>query len=74
MPRMQRRARSCGVRCVYRGGRGWRAASPAIYEIGGAEYVVYGFGNSAYNTSADVVVAFALPTAKTAAAAKAKAK
>ncbi|HEX3941110.1 MAG TPA: PQQ-binding-like beta-propeller repeat protein, partial [Acidobacteriaceae bacterium] len=55
-------------------GGGGAAASPAIYEIGGVEYVVYGFGNSTYNTSADAVVAFSLPSAKTAAAAKAKAK
>jgi len=32
--------------------------------------VVYGFGNSAYNTDADLVVAFALPSAVAAAAAK----
>ncbi len=55
-------------------GGGGAAASAAIYEIGGVEYVVYGFGNAAYNTSADAVVAFALPTATTAAAAKARAK
>jgi PQQ-dependent dehydrogenase (methanol/ethanol family) len=51
-------------------GGGGAAASASIYFIGGVEYVVYGFGNSTYNTSADLVVAFALPTAITAAAAK----
>jgi hypothetical protein len=55
-------------------GGGGAAGSAAIYEIGGVEYVVYGFGNSAYNTSADLVVAFALPSAKAAAAAKARVK
>jgi quinohemoprotein ethanol dehydrogenase len=55
-------------------GAGGAAASAAIYEIAGVEYVVYGFGNSAYNTSADAVIAFALPSATAAAAAKAKAK
>jgi outer membrane protein assembly factor BamB len=51
-------------------GGGGAAASAAIYEIGGVEYVVYGFGNSAYNTDADLVVAFALPSAIAAAAEK----
>jgi alcohol dehydrogenase (cytochrome c) len=55
-------------------GGGGAAGSAAIYEIGGVEYVVYGFGNSAYNMDADLVVAFALPAAKAAAAAKAKVK
>jgi quinohemoprotein ethanol dehydrogenase len=51
-------------------------ASAAIYEINGVEYVVYGFGGNP-NTSfelGDAVIAFALPSAVTAAAAKAKAK
>jgi quinohemoprotein ethanol dehydrogenase len=55
-------------------GAGGAAASAAIYEVGGVEYVVYGFGNSTYNTSADAVIAFALPSSVTAAAAKARAK
>jgi hypothetical protein len=52
-------------------------ASPAIYEINGVEYVVYGFGGNAQNSpgiQGDAVIAFALPTATAAAAAKAKAK
>ena len=49
-------------------GGGGAAGSAAIYEINGVEYVVYGFGNSAYNPSADLVVAFALPSAIAAAA------
>jgi outer membrane protein assembly factor BamB len=52
-------------------------ASPAIYEINGVEYVVYGFGGSplvAPGILGDAVIAFALPTATAAAAAKAKAK
>jgi quinohemoprotein ethanol dehydrogenase len=51
-------------------------ASAAIYEINGVEYVVYGFGGNP-NTSlvlGDAVIAFALPSAVTAAAAKAKVK
>jgi PQQ-dependent dehydrogenase (methanol/ethanol family) len=48
-------------------------ASPAIYEINGVEYVVYGFGGTTY-LQGDAVIAFALPTATAAAAAKAKAK
>jgi quinohemoprotein ethanol dehydrogenase len=51
-------------------GGGGAAGSAAIYEINGVEYVVYGFGNSAYSTSADLVVAFALPSAMKAAADK----
>jgi outer membrane protein assembly factor BamB len=43
---------------------GGAAASPAIYEVGGVEYVALG----------DALIAFALPTATAAAAAKAKAK
>jgi glucose dehydrogenase len=51
-------------------------ASAAIYEINGIEYVVYGFGgnpDSSY-VLGDAVIAFALPSAVTAAAAKAKTK
>jgi quinohemoprotein ethanol dehydrogenase len=52
-------------------------ASPAIYEINGVEYVVYGFGGNpieAPGILGDAVIAFALPSATAAAAAKAKAK
>jgi outer membrane protein assembly factor BamB len=51
-------------------------ASAAVYEINGVEYVVYGFGgNPGYSYDlGDAVVAFALPSATAAAAAKAKAK
>jgi outer membrane protein assembly factor BamB len=51
-------------------------ASAAVYEINGVEYVVYGFGGEPGNSFAlgDAVIAFALPSAITAAAAKAKAK
>jgi PQQ-dependent dehydrogenase (methanol/ethanol family) len=51
-------------------------ASAAIYEINGVEYVVYGFGGEPGQSFAlgDAVIAFALPSAVTAAAAKAKAK
>jgi quinohemoprotein ethanol dehydrogenase len=51
-------------------------ASAAVYEINGVEYVVYGFGGEpgASFELGDAVIAFALPTATTAAAAKAKAK
>ena len=52
-------------------------ASAAVYEINGVEYVVYGFGGSPLYAPAvlgDAVIAFALPSAITAAAAKAKAK
>jgi glucose dehydrogenase len=51
-------------------------ASPAIYEVNGVEYVVYGFGgNPGYSFElGDTMIAFALPPAITAAAAKAKAK
>ena len=51
-------------------GGGGAAGSAAIYQVNGVEYVVYGFGNSAYNTDADAVVAFALPSAIAAAAEK----
>jgi glucose dehydrogenase len=51
-------------------------ASAAIYEINGVEYVVYGFGGNPYDSFllGDAVIAFALPSATAAAAAKAKAK
>jgi outer membrane protein assembly factor BamB len=52
-------------------------ASPAIYEVSGVEYVVYGFGGNPIEAPAilgDAVIAFALPSATAAAAAKAKAK
>ena len=51
-------------------------ASAAIYEINGVEYVVYGFGGEPGSSFAlgDAVIAFALPTATAATAAKAKAK
>src|SRR6202042_3145405 len=51
-------------------GAGGAAASAAVYETNGVEYVVYGFGGSAYNRSADAVIAFALPSAVAAAAGK----
>jgi quinohemoprotein ethanol dehydrogenase len=51
-------------------------ASAAVYEINGVEYVVYGFGGEPGKSFAlgDAVIAFALPSATAAAAAKAKAK
>jgi quinohemoprotein ethanol dehydrogenase len=51
-------------------------ASAAVYEVNGVEYVVYGFGGEPGNSFelGDAVIAFALPSATTAAAAKAKAK
>jgi quinohemoprotein ethanol dehydrogenase len=52
---------------------GGAAASAAVYEINGVEYVVYGFGNAAY-LHGDAVIAFALPSATTATAAKARVK
>jgi glucose dehydrogenase len=57
-------------------GAGGADASPAIYEVGGVEYVVYPFGGtpSTISTLGDAVIAFALPSATAAAAAKAKAK
>ena len=59
----------------FEGGYGGNA-SAAVYEINGVEYVVYGFGCEPGNSFAlgDAVIAFALPSAITAAAAKAKAK
>jgi quinohemoprotein ethanol dehydrogenase len=51
-------------------------ASAAVYEMNGVEYVVYGFGGEPGNSYdlGDAVISFALPSALTAAAAKAKAK
>jgi glucose dehydrogenase len=51
-------------------------ASAAVYEVGGVEYVVYGFGGNPGDSFllGDAVIAFALPSATAAAAAKAKAK
>jgi glucose dehydrogenase len=51
-------------------------AAPAVYEIDGVEYVVNAFGGDPQLTPmlGDAVIAFALPSSKTAAAAKAKAK
>jgi quinohemoprotein ethanol dehydrogenase len=51
-------------------------ASAAVYEINGVEYVVYGFGGEPGQSFelGDAVIAFALPSATAAAAAKAKAK
>jgi quinohemoprotein ethanol dehydrogenase len=51
-------------------------ASAAVYEANGVEYVVYGFGGEPGQSFelGDAVIAFALPAAKTSAAAKAKAK
>jgi len=47
-------------------------ASAAVYEVDGVEYVIYGFGGEPGNSYAlgDAVIAFALPSAKAAAAAK----
>jgi outer membrane protein assembly factor BamB len=56
---------------------GSATASAAAYEVGGVEYVVYGFGGDpgfGSFTQGDAVIAFALPSAVSAAAAKAKAK
>ena len=52
---------------------GGATASAAIYEIKGVEYVVYGFGGNPQGsfTLGDAVIAFALPSATAAAAAKA---
>jgi len=55
---------------------GGATASAAVYEVGGVEYVVYGFGGDpgfGSFTLGDAVIAFALPSA-TAAAASKKAK
>jgi quinohemoprotein ethanol dehydrogenase len=57
-------------------GAGGANAAPAVYEVGGVEYVVNAFGGSPFWSPllGDAVIAFALPSATTAAAAKAKAK
>jgi glucose dehydrogenase len=57
-------------------GAGGATATAAIYEINGVEYVAYGFGGDpGYSfTLGDAVIAFALPSATAAVAAKAKAK
>jgi quinohemoprotein ethanol dehydrogenase len=57
------------------GGAGGNA-SAAVYEVNGVEYIVYGFGGEPGNSFelGDAVIAFALPSATAAAAAKAKAK
>jgi quinoprotein glucose dehydrogenase len=57
-------------------GAGGATATAAIYEINGVEYVAYGFGGDPgfSFTLGDAVIAFALPSATAAAAAKAKAK
>jgi glucose dehydrogenase len=49
-------------------------ASAAVYEIGGVEYVVYGFGGNPGESFVlgDAVIAFALPSATATAAAKTK--
>jgi quinohemoprotein ethanol dehydrogenase len=51
-------------------------ASAAVYEINGVEYVVYGFGGEPGQSFelGDAVIAFALPSATAAVAAKPKAK
>jgi hypothetical protein len=50
-------------------------ASPAVYEVGGVEYVVYPFGGNpnTISTLGDAVIAFALPSAVAAAKEKAAA-
>jgi quinohemoprotein ethanol dehydrogenase len=57
-------------------GAGGANGSAAVYEINGVEYVVYGFGGNPGDSFVlgDAVIAFALPSATAAAAAKAKAK
>jgi alcohol dehydrogenase (cytochrome c) len=57
-------------------GAGGANAAPAVYEVGGVEYVVNAFGGSPFWSPllGDAVIAFALPSAKTAAAAKARVK
>jgi quinohemoprotein ethanol dehydrogenase len=56
-------------------GAGGANASAAVYEISGVEYIVYGFGGNPGESFVlgDAVIAFALPPAMTAAAAKTKA-
>jgi quinohemoprotein ethanol dehydrogenase len=55
------------------GAGGANSTGAAVYEIGGVEYVVYEFGGSQF-VKGNALIAFALPSATTAAAAKAKAK
>ena len=57
------------------GGAGGNA-SAAVYEVNGVEYVVYGFGGEPGQSFelGDAVIAFALPSATAAAAAKARVK
>jgi quinoprotein glucose dehydrogenase len=57
-------------------GAGGANAAPAVYEVGGVEYVVNAFGGSPFWSPllGDAVIAFALPSSTAAAAAKAKAK
>jgi quinohemoprotein ethanol dehydrogenase len=57
-------------------GAGGANAAPAVYEIDGVEYVVNAFGGSPTFSPllGDAVIAFALPSSKTAAAAKARVK
>jgi quinohemoprotein ethanol dehydrogenase len=52
---------------------GANSTGAAVYEIGGVEYIVYEFGGGQF-VKGNALIAFALPTAVTAAAAKAKAK
>ena len=55
---------------------GGATASAAVYEFGGVEYIVYGFGGDpgfGSFTQGDAVIAFALPSAVAAAAAKTEA-
>jgi glucose dehydrogenase len=57
-------------------GAGGAAASAAIYEINGVEYVVYGFGGNPGSSFelGDAVIAFALPAELAAAAERSKSR
>jgi quinohemoprotein ethanol dehydrogenase len=57
-------------------GAGGANAAPAVYEVNGVEYVVNAFGGSPFWSPllGDAVIAFALPSATAAAAAKARVK
>ncbi len=55
------------------GGASADSTGPAVYEVGGTEYVAMEFGGYQF-VQGNALIAFALPTATTAAAAKAKAK
>jgi quinohemoprotein ethanol dehydrogenase len=55
------------------GAGGADSTGPAVYEIGGAEYVAMEFGGGSF-VKGNALIAYALPTATIAAAAKAKAK